>query len=794
MYAQVIVDVPTQQTNHSFDYIIPDNLTEIVKPGIRVVVPFGRGGRLVQGFVVGVSNDSEFAGKVKPLNHVMDLVPVLTEEMLKLSAWLAEQTFSFQISCMKTMLPSVMRAKYEKIALIKDQTLKSDPIFAGQESIVVDENLTSTEQNKLSAWAKQNRIKIIYSVKNQAKHVKQLFLHRKDDVDYNQIFLEIPKNAKKQQALIKLFMDSQANKFSFSNLENNYQISSTTINSAIRKGWFNKVEQSVLRDPNEKEVSLTQDKSLTAEQKNAYEHIINYHKRPILIEGVTGSGKTEIYLQAIKHFLKLGKTALMLVPEISLTPQMVNRVRGRFGKQVAVLHSGLSQGEKYDEWSRIQAGEAKVVVGARSAVFAPLKNLGIIVIDEEHESSYKQEDTPRYHARDVAIWRGRYHDCPVVLGSATPSLESRARGGKGVYDLVVLKHRINHHPLPAVEIVDLRETKNLSENLDLSKPLLNALEDCLNKQEQSILLLNRRGFASFLLCRECGYVPKCPNCDISLTVHLKEHRLICHYCGHSEPIPKKCPQCGSSKIRFTGTGTEKVEQQLNKIFPEARIIRMDNDTTSRKGAHERLLSEFGSHKGDILLGTQMIAKGLDFPDVTLVGVINADTGLGVSDFRSSERTFQLLTQVSGRAGRADKLGRVYIQTYNPDNYAIELAAKQDYEQFYRREMFYRHQAGYPPYYFLIKITVSHKQQGAGLKMAYNIANQIKPVLTDKEQLLGPTVPQVARIKNRYYFQIVIKYKINKNLWRVLHQIANNVQFDRRKGFAVAIDNEPQRME
>ncbi|NVY96962.1 primosomal protein N' [Lactobacillus sp. DCY120] len=792
MYAQVVVDVPTQQTNHSYDYLIPELLESVVVPGVRVVVPFGRGKRLVVGFVIQVLETSQFKRQVKPIHHVLDLTPVLNSELLALSSWLTQESFSFWISCLQTMLPGVMRSKVEKVAVAQTSAIQASSLFQGRP--IIPFPTTALAQQQLAKWKNQGLIEVNYQVANQAHHRQQLVLKRKS-LNYQELLMTLSGRASKQQQLMQFFWDHpQLKQISYQELEQKYQISAATANTLVKRGYFTKDKVVQWRQPDTGPIVNTQARTLTAQQQQAYQTIIQAQAKPILLEGVTGSGKTEIYLQAMQYFLQQGKTALMLVPEISLTPQMVAQVQGRFGSRVAVLHSGLSQGERYDEWQRIQLGQATVVVGARSAVFAPLKNLGIIVIDEEHESSYKQEDNPRYHARSVALWRGRYAHCPVVLGSATPSLESRARGQKKLYQLVQLTQRVHQQPLPPVQIVDLRESYNLSVQLDLSQPLIQNLQFCLQKKEQAILLLNRRGFSNFLLCRTCGQVPQCPNCDISLTVHLQNKQLLCHYCGYHCAIPQKCDHCGSRKLRFSGTGTEKVEQELQEALPSARIIRMDNDTTARKGSHRRLLNRFGQQEADILLGTQMIAKGLDFPNVTLVGVINADTGLASSDFRASERTFQLLTQVSGRAGRDQKPGRVVIQTYNPDNYAIQLAARQDYERFYQKEMNFRHQAQYPPYFYLIKLTISHRQRAAALKLAYQLAQQIKPVLQKREVLLGPTEPTVARIKNRYYYQLVVKYRQNPPLLQLIRQITNNVQVESRHGYLVSIDNEPQKME
>jgi primosomal protein N' (replication factor Y) len=463
----------------------------------------------------------------------------------------------------------------------------------------------------------------------------------------------------------------------------------------------------------------------------------------------------------------------------------------RFGSEVAVLHSGLSVGEKYDEWRKIERGEAKVVVGARSAIFAPLKNIGVIIVDEEHEATYKQDSNPRYHARDIAIWRGNYHQAPVVLASATPSLESRARAQKKVYEFLMLtKRAATGANLPKVNIIDLRQEFGKNNSESFSPKLLNEIQNRLEKQEQVVLMLNRRGFSSFMMCRTCGYVLECPNCDISLTLHMDTKSMRCHYCGHEEHIPKNCNNCHSKEIRYYGTGTQKVENELKELLPQARILRMDVDTTKKKGAHERILKQFEEQKADILLGTQMIAKGLDFENVTLVGVLNADTGLNLPDFRASERTFQLITQVSGRAGRGQKAGEVLIQTYNPDHYAIELASQQDYESFYKKEMQMRHLASYPPFYYTVQVTLAHKEEMHAAKKAFEIYRILKRDLDESTQILGPSPKSIARIKNQYLYQIIIRYKFEENLTTTLKQILADMQQESLRGLTIAIDNDP----
>ncbi|WP_412988149.1 primosomal protein N' [Pediococcus siamensis] len=797
--AKVIVDVPTMQTNSPYSYLVPDQLAQAIQVGMRVVVPFGNGNRKVQGFVVELAVASHFEKQLKSVESLMDLEPVLTKELIALSGWLADETFSFQITCLLTMLPNVMRAKYSKQIRIADSELTPTELaqILPEDSWndFTPEQLTPSQQNALTRLRRQNKIEIVYQVKNQAQ-TKRIFQVQSliTLADEEKILAKVRKNAVKMQQLVH-YLATHPESINQTALEKKLAISVATIKSGEAKGWLKRKQVEQYRDPYKETHTRTQPLHLNEEQQAALNQVtaaIHSSKaQTFLLEGVTGSGKTEVYLQAIADALAHKKTALMLVPEIALTPQMVTRVKGRFGKQVAVLHSGLSDGEKFDEWRRIKRHEAQVVVGARSAVFAPIENIGVIIIDEEHETSYKQDDAPRYHARNVAQWRCMFHHCPLVLGSATPSLESRARSEKQVYRLLRLTHRINGQPLPQVKIVDMRQELQKNGSQNFSPALSDAIEQRLQLGQQSILMLNRRGFSSFIMCRDCGFVLKCPNCDISLTLHMDSHSMKCHYCGHEEAIPKVCPNCKSHKIRYYGTGTEKVEQELQEKFPEARILRMDVDTTRRKGAHERILQKFGSGDADILLGTQMIAKGLDFPNVTLVGVLNADTALELPDFRSSERTFQLLTQVSGRAGRADKLGEVFIQTFNPDHYAIQLAKTQNYENFFRKEMYIRHQGKYPPYYFTLQITAAHKEENLAAQKMFAVLDELRPQLSQNAIILGPTPKPIARVKNKYYYQIVIKYKNEPGLHGAVTKILQESQKNYQKGIQLAIDAEPQ---
>ncbi|BDZ30798.1 primosomal protein N' [Lactiplantibacillus sp. WILCCON 0030] len=797
--AQVLVDVPTMQTNRPYSYQIPSAWQSQVQPGMRVVVPFGRGKRRVQGFVLKCDDATTYDGDLKAIDAVVDLAPVLNTEALKLTAWLAASTFSFQITCAQTMLPAVMRAKYQKLLRPTAETpaAVATEIFHGQPSVDFDQIATTPAiVSQLLRLQAAGEVDVYYQVKNQARHKTLVGVKAAQSLpELAAAEATVRTGAAKQLALLQGLQTLNGETITQRDFSACFDVSEAVIRTGEQKGWLEKTAIEVYRDPYATaNIKPTQPLKLNAEQQVAVDQIVAAVDQPatttFLLEGVTGSGKTEVYLQSIAAALAQGKTALMLVPEISLTPQMVQRVKGRFGKAVAVLHSGLSSGEKYDEWRRIRRHEAQVVVGARSAVFAPLDDLGLIIMDEEHESSYKQDDAPRYHARQVALWRSQYHHCPVVLGSATPSLETRARAEKGVYQRLVLADRVNNRPLPAVSIIDMKKEMQQHAESNFSRALLVALQDRLDRHEQSVLMLNRRGYSSFVLCRDCGFVLKCPNCDISLTLHMDTHTMKCHYCGHEEAIPRVCPNCHSRQIRYYGTGTEKVEEELQDLMPDARIIRMDNDTTRKKGSHAKLLTKFGSGEADILIGTQMIAKGLDFPNVTLVGVLNADTALGLPDFRASERTFQLLTQVSGRAGRAEKTGHVYIQTFNPDHYAIRFAKHHDYEGFFKYEMHMRHQGGYPPYYFTVQITASDLDEAIAAKRMYQLLQWLKPRLTPNTIILGPTPKPIARVNRRYYYQIVIKYKQEPNLENTLTTLLHETQAQQRQGLQIGIDVEP----
>ncbi len=557
-------------------------------------------------------------------------------------------------------------------------------------------------------------------------------------------------------------------------LTNNKSVLKSEIKS--RSSLKKLIEKNIVIEFNKevyREVSGTVDlKTITLTKKQ--QEVSNKIKQALnnalvyLLYGVTGSGKTEVYIDVVKEVLKQGKEAIILVPEISLTPQITARFKGIFGNDIAILHSSLSDGERYDEFRRINRGEVKLVIGARSAIFAPLKNIGIIIIDEEHSESYKQENNPRYNTLDIAVKRSLTHKCPVILASATPTIESFARAKKGYYEYLELDKRVNDKPLPKVKIVDMKKEIRKGNKL-FSSELIESINDRLNKKEQVMLLLNRRGYANYLTCPSCGYVFKCPNCDITLTYHKTSGMMRCHYCGYAEVKKDVCPSC-KEKIREVGSGTQMIEEEVKKMFSSAKVIRMDADTTSKKGSHFKIINDFNDRKYDILVGTQMIAKGLNFPLVTLVGVINADQGLNIPNFRSSERTFSLLDQAIGRSGRADRKGEAIIQTFNPEHYSIVCASNHDYKGFFAKEMFIRKKLNYPPYCFITLIKISSKDFDYGINEAKKVSLYLRKELSDKTRILGPSMASVLRVNKNFNFQVILKYKKDEKLYLTLNNL------------------------
>lgn len=792
LIAQVIVDVPLMQTDQPYSYRIPSELESLVEPGMRVHVPFGKANRLLQGLVLYLEERAETAD-LKSVVEVLDVRPVLNVEQLYLAQAMRETVFSYKISILKAMLPNALNSSYDKHLFPLESLSHEERLdLFGQESYLRFTDLSAERQAQVIRLARTGKIRVEYLAKDK-KHIKTeswYECHQEALKDF-----EIDRRAKKRQEL-KEFLMEHPEPGRLTDLRQAF--SGPVVKYFLDQGLLKELIKEVSRSQAYfEEVQASPVHQLNAEQVLAVEAItaaMGQEAKTFLLQGITGSGKTEVYLQAIEQALQSHLTAIMLVPEISLTPQVTQRFISRFGDQVAILHSGLSDGEKYDEWRKIEAGQAQVVVGARSAIFAPLENIGLIIIDEEHEASYKQDSHPRYHARDVALLRSQYNRASLVLGSATPSLETRARAGKGVYERLVLSQRANPKArVPEVTLVDFRDYIGQTEAGNFTPYLLEKIQEKLAKNEQVVLLLNRRGYSSFVMCRDCGTVDDCPNCDISLTLHMDTKQMHCHYCGFAKAIPQTCPSCQSRSIRYYGTGTQKAVDELQELLPEARILRMDVDTTRQKGAHERLLDAFGRGEADILLGTQMIAKGLDFPNVTLVGVLNADTALNLPDFRASERTFQLLTQVAGRAGRADKPGEVIIQSYNPDHYAIAYAKNQDYEGFYAYEMAIRRQLGYPPYVYTVALTLSHKDEEFVVKQAYEIMGLLKAGLTDQVVILGPTPKPIARTHNLYHYQILLKYRFESGLADVLDKILDFSQDKVNKELKLSIDHEPQQV-
>ena len=727
MYAKVIIEIGVKNVDKMFTYIVPDNMKEDIKVGCRVKVKFGS--MVLEGFVLELTNAIDKVDyELKEIIELVDKIPILNKEMLELGKKIQEITLCSLISAYQVMLPKALKA-----------------------------SIKTNINTKLIRYAVSNRkdMELMTYIENtkyekQREFLKKLIVKKKIKVDKLESYL----NTLEKNGLIKFIY------------EEDYRYKFNTNNSDTRVILNNEQEVCVNKVTNSFGISKT-----------------------FLLYGVTGSGKTEVYMNIIEKAINKGMSAIMLVPEISLTPQIVERFALRFGDNIAILHSGLSDAEKYDEYRKITMGKVRIVVGARSAIFAPLTNIGVIIIDEEHTATYKQENHPRYHARDIAILRSEYHNCPIVLGSATPSLESFARAMNKNYELLVMKKRANNMVLPDVHIVDMKEEIKRG-NYTFSKLLIDKINEKISKGEQVILLLNRRGYSPLIKCSKCGEVEKCPNCDISLTYHKSSDSLRCHYCNYTKKCPSKCMKCGSTDIKGIGLGTEKLEQEIIDKF-KARVIRMDADTTSKKGMHEKIIKEFGLGKYDILLGTQMIAKGLDFPKVTLVGVINADMSLCVPDFRSSERTFQLLSQVSGRAGRGKYPGEVIIQTFNPNHYSIRYAKNHDYLNFYKEEMAIRKQLNYSPYYFITLVRISCKDYEEGFKHANKIKDYLEKNLSSDTILLGPTMASMFKINNIYNYQCIIKYKKDLKLKDTLINI-NNIYKTNNK-VNVEIDVDPIRL-
>lgn len=833
MIACVIVDVPAKQTNRPFDYLVPVALRPWVQIGSRVGVPFGH--RVVQGFVIGLKEFTEAgAGKLKEIQEILDAHPPLTQELVELAQWISRTYLCHEITALQAMIPGALKAKYERRVSV-GEAAEADLVFMApsqreiwdyvynKESVSLDELIRKFPSEGL--WIKEQLTAGLFqetkSIRDRGSKKKLLTVYPPDSMEQLAGYAaELTERAKRQKEVLEYFLE-HPQPISLSALTSQLGIAAGTVKSLADKGWMTIREEEVFRDPYaDRSFERTAPLSLTPEQEHVFKPIAGAlaerRHQVFLVHGVTGSGKTEVYLQAIQQCLDSDREAIVLVPEISLTPQMVERFKGRFGNQVAVLHSRLSQGERYDEWRKISLGQVKVAIGARSAVFAPFTRLGLVILDEEHETSYKQEDSPKYHAREVAIQRAQYFGAAVVLGSATPSLESYARAAEGEqgvpvpglsgtgqprngpYQLLTMQQRVEGRPLPPVHIIDMREELKEGNRSMFSRPLYRAIEQRLEREEQTVLLLNRRGYSTFVMCRTCGYTLECPHCDISLTYHQSSRTVRCHYCGYAEKQAELCPSCGSEHIRYFGTGTQRVEEELAKLFPGIRVIRMDVDTTSEKGSHEKWLTQFRNRQADVLLGTQMVAKGLDFPHVTLVGVIAADTVLNLPDFRAAERTFQLLTQVAGRAGRHHLPGEVYVQTYTPEHYSVQSASGHNYDRFMHTELDMRKSRDYPPYCRLILVTMSHPEIPLLVRSSEAFAQRMKEIAESRStqpkgtvEVLGPTASPVSRIKDRYRFQCMIKYRENEPVSDWVREAA--ASFDdlvKREKLTISIDVDP----
>ncbi len=797
MFVKVIVDIPAAQVNRPFDYQVPEVYQDSLQLGMRVQVPFGN--RQLLGFVVGIHHTSDFKGTLKPITAVLDYESFINEELLDLSEHLAQTLHAFRINVLQAMLPAMLKVKYQNIFLIhQPQALSNYQVpsdWLNQSQLDKDQVEAQLSRKQIKQLLDQGVLELVYQVQDQTTTKTQTLIELAMPAEsIKQIIQDLPARSQKVAQLLTYLLESGQPQWEQQALLAASQVSASSLKTALKHAYIKSQKVSVYRDPlAHLEVEQSHSRSLTKAQEVVYEQVaqalVAHQDQTFLLEGVTGSGKTEVYLQLMAKASQMGRGAILLVPEIALTPQMVRQVKSRFQTGVAVLHSGLTNSQKYDEWRRIIRGQATIVVGARSSIFAPIRDLGLVIIDEEHETTYKQSDTPRYHAREVAIWRCHYHQAPLLLGSATPSLESRSRAQVGRYQHLRLPERVNGRPLPPVTLVDMTKEMVQQTTDELSSVLKDKIADRLAKGQQIVLLLNRRGYASYMLCRECGQVIQCPRCDISLTYHKHEHRLKCHYCDYQSPVPDRCPNCHSDYLRTFGLGTQKIEELLNQHFPEARVIRMDMDTTRKKGQHEALLDRFRRHEADILLGTQMIAKGLDFETVTLVGVINADTALNLPDFRAGEKTFQLLTQVAGRTGRGRFEGEVLIQTYNPDHYVMQLAQQHDYDSFFYYEMKRRHLGHYPPYFYTTLITISSKYQAKAQAMSH----QVKQALLASGaaiEILGPSQGAIARINERYYFQLLLKYKDGQVIKESLGAILDQSQLEAKQGIYITIDHEP----
>ncbi|HZG74837.1 MAG TPA: primosomal protein N', partial [Paenibacillus sp.] len=743
---------------------------------------------------------------------------VVTEELLDLAGWLSRKYLCPQYTALTALLPSALKTKTETVfeAAVPPASADVSEELRGVLAYVAQRGRVS-EKALMQAFADRAELlstAILLGLLTESKEVKdrlgmkvQLCVRPAASAEALTAAADAARRRAPKQAelldLLASIADEGGEPPLLAELAKGAGIGPAAVKALEAKGYCVVEAKELARDPYaDRRFEASRPLPLTETQAAALAPIRRAIEAgsfaPFLLHGVTGSGKTEVYLQAMQACLEAGREAILLVPEISLTPQTVNAFKGRFGDRVAVMHSRLSAGERYDEWRKIARRRVKIAIGARSAIFAPFTNVGLIIIDEEHESSYKQEESPKYHARDVALERAARHGAAVVLGSATPALETYLAAHRGVYTLLEMPDRAFGQAMPRVDIVDMRQELRDGNRSMFSGRLREALETRLERGEQSVLLLNRRGYSTFVMCRSCGFAAQCPHCDITLTYHRSGRHSRCHYCGYTEREATQCPSCQSEHIRHFGAGTQRVEEELAKLFPGIRTIRMDVDTTSTKGAHEKLLADFRERKADVLLGTQMVAKGLNFPFVTLVGVISADTVLRLPDFRAAERTFQLLTQVAGRAGRHQLPGEVVVQTYTPEHYSIQFAQHHDFRGFARRELISRRELGYPPYCRLALATLAHEDISRLVTSSERFAGELKKRFAElregggEPELLGPVPSPIPKLKDRYRFQCMVKYRGETNVAGALRASADAMLDDVRKlKLSIQLDMDPQ---
>lgn len=742
MIASIVVDIAAKQVNQSFDYLVPSYLESILQVGYRVRVVFGK--RTVLGFVVEIKQKSSYAKKLREISDIVDVYPVLNQEFVDLAKYIADHNFSYYAVALQTMIPSALKIKYQKVARVDAIPEGLEDIFKGKKEVILDHK-TPEELKRIYAAHNEGLVVLDTKFKKNRNEKKMEYVYIKDDT--------IAPSSKQGKQLLS-YLQEVEDATPVPVILENTGFSKGVIQTLIEKGILGSYFKEMLPDSPDKKVSIP-NYELNPLQQKAYESVQYNQASTYLLHGVTGSGKTQVYIEWIKDVISHQKQALLLVPEISLTPQITAIFQSHFGSSVAILHSRLSVFERYTAWKKILTHQVNIVIGARSAIFAPLDHLGIIIIDEEHEASYIQDNNPKYNAIEIAKLRSKTHCCPLVLGSATPNVSDYYLAIEGEYELLTMPKRANQQSLPKKTLVDMREELKSGNRSVFSKPLQQRLLEVYKKHEQSILFLNRRGHSSFVMCRNCGEVIQCPHCDVSLTYHAVNNTLVCHHCGHKQLNVTACPSCGSSKIRFVGSGTEKVMDEIQNLLPEARVLRVDLDTTTKAIDYETAFQSFKNHEADIMVGTQMIAKGLDFADVTLVGVVNADLALHYPSYTSNMTAYNLIEQVSGRAGRGEKPGEVIIQTYQPEHFVLQTSMRNDYDGFFKREIENRKITGMPPFSLAIEIMIESSNLGLAKKEAFHMVYALKQVAKQSE-ILGPAEALPFRINDVYRFTIQIK--------------------------------------